>query len=220
MNITVLIPTIRGRENFLQHAKSLIAEQTLQPTNIIVVDDEKMINGYDVAWRYLIGIERCKEIGSDVIIFWEDDDWYKYTYIEFLIKNWVLAGMPDIFGIERTIYYNIVKRRYSMFHHSGRASMMMTMVNGNIAPNWLESHNQYVDMALWKHAKHSHKTMDVPFQRPVAIGIKHGIGDCAGGGHAWPKDKFQYIDTDLKFLSSIIDADSLNFYSDFYNGQK
>lgn len=215
MNVVVLIPTIKGREPFLRQAISLIEEQTYQPKQVIIVDDEPEVPGIDVAWRYLKGIERCKKAGADIIIFWEDDDWYKYNYIELMIKHWILQGHPFIFGLRKTIYYNIVKRKYLLIEHPGRASMMSTMVTKEFMPNWNEEHDQYVDMTLWKQ-RVPKSTMDNPFESPIAIGIKHGIGSTAGGGHKWQDNKFPYGDQNLTYLSSIVDKDSLNFYSAFY----
>ena len=90
-----------GREKFLHQAIALISEQTYQPSIIEIVQDPPIYKIPDVAWRYKIGIERCKQKGADVIIFWEDDDWYKYTYIESMIKHWIMKGNPAIFGISR-----------------------------------------------------------------------------------------------------------------------
>lgn len=216
MTIAVLIPTIEGREKFLKQALNLISEQTVQPTFIEIVDYKPVSPGIDVALRYKVGIERCQMKNADVIIFWEDDDWYKYNYIELLLKNWVLCGQPDIFGLSKTIYYNIVKRKYLLIDHPGRASMMSTMITKNVIPNWEDSHNQFVDLELWKNSTSTKGTMDNPFDKPIAIGIKHGIGLTAGGGHKWGDDKFPFSDLDLTFLSSIIDKDSLNFYATFY----
>lgn len=220
MITSVLIPTIKGRENFVNQAKALLNEQTVKPTFIEIIDDEPIYDGVDVAWRYKIGIERCKKNGADVIIFWEDDDWYRYDYIELMLKHWTLSGQPDIFGVQKTIYYNIVKRMFLPINHPGRASMMQTMVTKKFVPDWEAQRDPYVDMYLWKSMVYSKGVIDVPFEDSIAIGIKHGIGLTAGGGHKWNAERFKYQDFDLKFLSSIVDKDSLNFYASFYENRR
>jgi hypothetical protein len=221
MTTAVLIPTIKGREQFLQQAKNLISEQTITPSFIEIVDDEQRnLKVVDVAWRYKIGIQRCLKKGADVIIFWEDDDWYKYNYIELMLKHWVMKGSPDVFGISRTIYYNIVKRKYMFMDHPDRASMMSTMVTKNFKPKWEDKQNPFVDLLIWKESEYKKRTWDIPFEKSIAIGIKHGIGLCAGGGHRWRDEKYPYDDSNLRFLSFIVDKDSLNFYSNFYVGQE
>lgn len=203
----------------------MISEQTIKPSFVEIVNDDniawdliKTRPEIDVALRYKIGIERCKTKGADIIIFWEDDDWYKYNYIELMLKHWVLAGKPTIFGISRTIYYNIVKRMFRPLNHPGRASMMSTIVTKDFEPKWNYDHDPFVDMFLWKSNDFSKGTIDIPFDKSIAIGIKHGIGSTAGGGHKWPAEKFPYSDKELIYLSNIIDKDSLIFYEKFYAG--
>ena len=215
MKVAILIPTIAGREKFLHQAIYQISEQSHQPDIIEIIQDLPIYKSPDVAWRYKIGIQRCKQKGADIIIFWEDDDWYRYNYIEMMVKSWIIAGRPDVFGISRTIYYNIVKRKYLLIDHPGRASMMSTMVTKNFIPQWEDDRDPYIDMFIWR-GQYNKATVDVSYGQSITIGIKHGIGACAGGGHFWTDDKFPFDDKDLEFLSKIIDPDSLRFYSSFY----
>jgi len=216
MNIAILIPTIKGREAFLNQAMTLLSEQTLEPAFIEVVDDIPPFEAkQDIAWKYKIGINRCLDRKADLIIFWEDDDWYRYDYIEFMVKHWVLFSSPDVFGLSKTIYYNIVKRKYFPVNHPGRASMMSTLITKNIVPDWEDERDPWVDITLWKKKVPNH-AFDIPFDNLPTVGIKHGIGNCGGGGHFWSDTKFKYDDVDLRFLKSMVDADSLNFYSNFY----
>lgn len=219
MKVGVLIPTLKTRSRFLKHSLSLLGEQSYQPTDVLVLDDEPPFKAAnDIAWKYKIGINRLKESGCDLIIFWEDDDWYRYDYIDTMIKNWVLTGKPTVFGISKTIYYNIVKRRYSLLGHNGRASMMSMLVTNDFTPYWEDVRDQYIDMDIWKKSNYKKISSDVmTFAKPLSVGIKHGIGNCGGGGHFWDDKKFQYDDKDLHYLSSVVDPDSLEFYSSFYN---
>ena len=80
--------------------------------------------------------------------------------------------------------------------------MMATMVTKDFTPKWDDDRDPYVDMFLWK-ANFKKGTIDIPYDQLITVGIKHGIGARAGGGHFWPDDKFRYDDVDLEFLSEI-----------------
>ena len=106
MKIGVLIITKGDRPKFLEHAKYLISEQTLQPDVIEVVDEETNL-AIDITYRYRVGCKRLVKKGCDLIIFWEDDDFYKFNYIQTMLSEFINNGRPDIIGIEKTIYYHI-----------------------------------------------------------------------------------------------------------------
>ena len=177
--IGVLIITRGDRPRFIEHAKFLLSKQTRKPDVIEIVDDKPISNEIDITYRYRIGCERLFKKGCDVIIFWEDDDWYRNDYVQKMTEGWEMSGKPPIFGISTTIYYHALTNKYIHLSHPGRASMMSTMISKEAVINWGNDNYAYTDMVLWQQLK----GVSVAFDETIAIGIKHGIGLCGGGGH-------------------------------------
>lgn len=204
MKIGVLIPTRGDRPLFIKQCLKLMQAQTMQPDEILVVDDPPKSKANDIAERYEIGYNILSAKGCTVIFCIEDDDWYGKDYIGTMISAYHREGQPDIFGISTTIYYSIIKKAWIKLIHPGRASMMSTVIKGGLDINFKHDPRIFTDLHLWKILKG--KTVDV--FKPICIGIKHGIGKCAGAGH---RDTFKYPnqDPDGKYLQSIV-AD--NFY--------
>lgn len=197
MKIGVLIITRGDRPKFLEQAKNMLKQQTLQPNEICIVDDEPLSNDIDITYRYRIGFERLKD-KVDVIILWEDDDYYNPKYIETMFTSWVNNGKPELFGLNNTIYYNINNNKYVHLKHGGRASMMSTMISTKAVIEWGDDNYAYTDMVLWKKLKGVAVDLGI-----INMGIKHGTGLCGGGGHVNDWGHYNQVDSDLSFLKSI-----------------
>jgi hypothetical protein len=208
MKIGLLTPTRGDRSKFLEHAKYLMAQQTLQADHIEIVDDVPKSRLCDITYRYKIGCYRLFQKGVDVILFWEDDDHYAPNYIETMINTWVKAGKTDIFGIAQTIYYHLGLKKYITLNHPDRASMMNTMISKNAKINWGNDNYAFTDLVLWKQLKH--KATFIPHEI-LSLGIKHGIGMSGGSGH---KTTFKYThdDENLEYLQKTVDQKSFEFY--------
>lgn len=211
MIIGVLIPT-RGVERirFEENYKRLLEDQTLKPDIIEIVNDEPLSQNVDVTYRYRIGIERLRDNGADVIVCWEDDDWYKWNYIEKMINGWVDSGKPDIYGIQSTIYYNIRLRKYAILNHKGRSSMMSMIISANANINFCNDEYPYLDYYIYTTNAHLSRGF-YPGKDIICVGIKHGIGNCGGGGHSF-RDYYKSDDPKFEFLKKTIDGDSFEFY--------
>lgn len=210
MKIGVLIPTRGDRSIFLEHAKKLIGKQTMKPDLIEIVDDKPLSKGKDITWRYRLGCERLFSKGADVIIFWEDDDWYSPLYIQTLFCEWLKAGKPDIFGINTTVYYHLRSRKYvELGEGNKKASAMATMVTKSVI-NIPYPSDDYVwfDIWIWERLK----GFSIPVQRPLNLGIKHGIGLTGGIGHNAGASIYKKYDYNLKYLHSVVDSESFQFY--------
>ena len=206
MKIALLIPT-RDRPQFLEHALYLISKQTQKPDIIEVVNDKPLSNQKDITYRYRLGCERLVSKGADVILFWEDDDFYSNTYIQSMLQSWSACAQPQIFGINYTIYYHLKIRKWLRQNHEGRASAMNTLVTKSIVNfSWPDDSESFLDLILWKEMKG--RAVDSTIK---SIGIKHGLGLCGGGGHhrtMWYKNE----DPQMKWLASHVDKKSLDFY--------
>lgn len=213
MIIGVVIPT-RGRKRFLAMALKQIGRQTVQPHHIRVVDFEADGEEVDITRRYRQG---CNDLlpNCDVVLFWEDDDWYAPNYIETMVAGWLAAGKPSAFGIANTTYYHIFERRYFTISHPGRASACCTMVTKDVLNiRWPSDDYPYLDIELWNQL--AGKTF-VP-QQPICIGIKHGLGLVGGGCHNGSSKHYTQADPDGRYLRSIVGED-FNFYEELRHAQ-
>jgi hypothetical protein len=205
--IGVLIPTRGNRPVFLEQALSLINAQTRQPDHVEIISDLPLSEDIDVTYRYRIGCERLFALGCDVIIFWEDDDWYSPEYIELMIGEWMRIGRPSLFGIGQTVYYHIFSRRYMVLAHRSKASAMSTMVTRKIMDlKWPKDNDAYLDAALWKYPG---KTW-IPAKH-ICIGIKHNTGMVAGGAHNEDNAHYNKVDADGSWLRGVC-GDGAEFY--------
>lgn len=205
--IGIVIPTKGNRPYFLGKAKSLIARQTVKPRYIRIVNDETSFTGVDIAYRYHLGFKELFKKGCDVVICWEDDDWYAEKYIETLINKWEKAGKPDIYGIGQSIYYHIVTKQYAIFDHRKRASMMATLVTRNTLKSEFDYWCPYLDIELWK----SNEGKTFTPSKPICVGIKHGFTKVGGGGHQIKWDRYTIADSDSNKLKNMVGQD-VSFY--------
>lgn len=219
--IAVVIPTLPGKERFVEHAKMLISKQTKKPDFIIVSCKQQGITG-----NYIDGFEEALRKGAELIICWEYDDYYIPEYIELTYNGWKNAGRPALFGWNETYYLNIKNMRYVHLQHGKHASMMGTALNYAALKNrvqWPSRAFKYLDMHLWKHQNITKKLITPP--KVISLGIKHGIGEFGGGGHVldWPAWKIEKrpdgttksrsIDA-TKLFKDIVAIPSQHFYMD------
>ncbi len=132
MKLGVLIPTRGDRDKFLSHAKKLLSNQSIQPDEILIVDFNPTDDKVDITKRYRLGCEslfinkKC-----DLVVFWEDDDWYAPNYLEKVFNTWKI-NKPDVIGFGKTIYYHLFTKKYLIVNHPDRASACCTAVTKEI----------------------------------------------------------------------------------------
>lgn len=152
----------------------------------------------------------------DVIALWENDDFYHPTYLETMVEHWLMEGKPDIFGTNYTIYYHIKLRKYYRMDHHTRASAMNTLLKPGLNINWPVDHEPFTDLWLWRQMKGNTFTPS----KHISIGIKHGVGLTGGKSHVDRFDRYDpprgTDDADLKFLKENMDAESFEFYSNYF----
>lgn len=208
MKVAVVMPTLASRPEFFAQAKFYLERQTRKPDVFLDISHGETPDseGIDVAWRYYYGFKQAFEFfNCDCVITMEDDDFYSSVYIETILREWEKAGKPQLFGIGETYYYNIISQRWIKLEHPGRASMMSTLVTPSILTHKFDFKDPYLDFRIWTSQKFIRKTF-VP-DRPISVGIKHGIGPVAGGGHPgnWPK--YNQQDKDYSMLSQLTGSD-------------
>lgn len=213
MKFAVLIPTRGDRVPLLENCKRMLAQQTVQPDHIEIVDFMPRTDACDITVRYRFGYEKLSKMGFDVIFFIEDDDWYAKNYFETMIFEWEKAEKPAIFGTTYTWYYNLrVWGRFKMEHFQ-RSSAMSTMIKPNLHINWPLDHDPYTDVALFFQLQYALFTPN----ELICLGIKHGYGKCGGESHINSLARYStntgMLDTEKKWLQENIDAESFDFYT-------
>lgn len=210
VKVGVLVPTRGDRPELLDFARKQIARQTLQPHKVIFMDEKPKSSEPDVTYRYRVGCQKLEEAGCNLFIFMEDDDWYSPEYIEKMVKRWLAEGMPELMGINKTIYYNINTQKWVELNHPARASMMSMCATPAINKiQWCDDNYSYTDMFLFTKTTLVKKA--VGFDKPICAGIKHGTGLCGGGGHNPEWKVYDQQDENFKFLRRIVGED-VSFY--------
>ena len=198
--IAVVIPTCnKDRKPFLDFLLSRIQRQTQRPDHVIVVDYPNG-GGVDITDRFKLGMNKAFDIGCDLVISMEDDDYYPLTYVRAITQAWVYNEKPQIIGHFQTINYNIRDNTYRVVNRSDRASAYCTAVGRNVN---FDIREQIWDVAAWM--KNDGVLVNI---QPPPVGIKHGIG--MTGGHT--QSICTLKDTDKSILRKIVDKEAFEFY--------
>jgi hypothetical protein len=83
---------------------------------------------------------------------------------------------------------------------------MNTLINTNLDVNWCDDNDVFLDLHLWK----KHKGITFTPEKPISLGIKHGIGLCGGSGHN--RMVLTEHDNRMEFLELLVDSESFKFY--------
>lgn len=212
MKIACIIPDHGGREELIKFAFEQLERQTVKPYAIYHVSPSHIKPGesIDLIARLKMGCELAKQDGMDFVIVIEDD-YYPADYIARFIPYMHL----DFVGQNYTTYYHLKNRTWKLFNgsdHKYRSSLFTTGFRLSALNNWnwnsLRPDTAFVDIKLWEYARRRTKA----FIDTSAIGMKHGIGICAGKGHLM---KFQNSDPYMEWLRSKVDERSFEFYKSF-----
>lgn len=213
MNFAVLIPDRGDRPFFLRHCLEMMQNQTIKPNHIEIVDFAPENDEIDITKRYKLGYKRLSEGDFDVIFLIENDDFYAKNYFETMLNAWIDAGKPDLFGTTYTYYYHIgLKKGYKM-HHVTRCSAMSTMIKPNLSFHWCKDGEPYTDIHLYSVLKYKLFTPE----KPICIGIKHGVGKTGGHAHTTRLDAYtnlstSFSDNEMQWLRENTDELSFKFY--------
>jgi hypothetical protein len=208
----------------MDNCMRMLANQTLKPIYIAVENYPPASQKCDITPRYRTGYANCnafsrQERTLDVIALWENDDWYAPDYLETMVEHWLMEGKPQIFGTAYTIYYHIKLRKYYKMDHHTRASAMNTLIKPGLNINWGRiDEDPFTDLWMWKRSQLEGRTFTPP--KHISIGIKHGVGLTGGKSHVDRFDRYDpprgTNDSDLKFLKENMDAESFEFYSNYF----
>lgn len=206
LTCAVIIPTRGDRNKFLDHAIEMINGQTVKPEDVVIVDFEPDGDVLDLTERYRKGYEMAK--GYDVVIPWEDDDYYQPTYLETVLKLWEQHPELELIGAKHTTYYHIFNKKYKVIPTKAHSSMMNTSIKGGLDIDWPADNTVFLDLLLWGSMKG--KLFDFGDQ---CVGIKHGVGVCGGRGHS--SNLCDVADPDGRYLRQLTDQESFEFYTTY-----
>lgn len=150
--------------------------QTIQPSQWIVVDDGKdQMNCFpncdyirrepqksDDKQTLLLNIaESYQHIRGDIILFFEDDEYYAPTYIEEMRKKLLQF---DIAGIGRSKYYHLPGQKWYKHRNMGHASLAQTGFNMNFFENAKSvlSGDPFYDIRLWRKINRNAENLSLP----------------------------------------------------------
>ena len=140
----------------------------------------------------------------------EDDDYYKPTYLEEMLKQ--LKGY-DVVGQSNSIYYNIENRVYKI-HRNGNsamrhASLFETCFSINALSLFEDClHHKWIDVEFWKMARERGKSVNLFINLQLAIGIKGMPGRSGiGTGHKLGNGFTGIKDADLSKLKEFMGED-------------
>jgi len=139
-------------------------------------------------------------------LIFKDDDYYPPDYFERFD-----LGTFGFYGEQQTVYYNLKSQTYTTFKHFGRSSLFTTgfRIKDLDKFNWYAPKNRFLDMSLWEYSETTPALRQ--FTHTGAIGIKHGLGLCAGKGHQMEGEN---KDEGLKWLKANVDNEAFDFYTD------
>lgn len=205
MDFAVIVPDRGDRKPFFEFCQYQISRFSLKPTKVYYINHEPVSDEVDLIPRVAKGIQQAKEDGIDLVFIIENDDYYDPHYFYSMSRYF---HDYQFFGQNYTYYYNIKTLTYSKFEHAYRSSLFTTGFKisalNNFNFNTLKS-QLFLDIELWKYARYKKRI----FIDTNAIGIKHGMGKCAGKGHSM---KLRYNDADMEWLESKVDDEALYFY--------
>ena len=201
-----ITPTRGDRHELLEFCKHQLSRMTLKPDKSYFIDHPPANSKVDLVERVRIGVNEAKADGFQYAFIVEDDDFYPSDYFErFDIGTFVF------YGDQSSTYYHLKHRTYTTFKHSGRSSLFTTgfKISELDKFDW-DAQNKFLDIGLWNYA-YSQVQGIRQYAHSGAIGIKHGLGLCAGKGHVM---KGENDDAYLKWLKENVDSEAFQFYTD------
>lgn len=168
MRVSVLTPTC-NRPWAMRLTERWMARQTLQPDEWIVVDGGQTPSAVTRGQRYfhrpsapgaqnfaLNLLEGLQHVTGDILVCWEDDDYYAPTHLETIVRQLLDAPGASIAGDDQQRYYNVQHRRWRIFQNRG-ASLCQTALRASVLPLFrriateqLGRQHYGIDAGLWQ----------------------------------------------------------------------
>jgi len=233
---TALLTCTGGRPETFALAEIWISRQTVEPDFWVVVDDvdpptELNMNqilvrpeplwargkGHTLNRNLVAGLEKIKEVGADLVMIVEDDDWYSPEYIE-RMREWFLGGEIQIAGERDTLYYHVGCRQWRQNWHPGHASLCSVSFHIDIIDKIISiaesCRGTGIDFAIFRNPwpKHAIKLLE----SNLCVGIKGAPCFRLGIGSGHRRIPHSGVpDPDLSYLRILI-GDDAELYAPFF----
>lgn len=216
MRVAAVIPDRNDRPELLANCLRTMDLQTIKP-DVFLINYPATSEDYDITQRYRVGYDQLRGKGYDIIFFIENDDAYRYNFIEKMLDHWIAAGKPDLFGTCTTIYYHLALRAWFKMEHHQRASMMNTMMIPDLEIKWCVDNEPFTDLFLWFNIPSRQIFMP---KEIMSFGVKHGVGKIVHGDTFHRLDqrligRFDQKDPDFTWLRENTDPETFEFYKNY-----
>lgn len=230
MKITALTCTCDRPEAFVLCEKYM-ARQTVKPDQWLVLDSDKVPTKCTAGQEYhywpdldgkgnmVAKVMRALKRGlikGDILVFWENDDWYAADYIQWCVAN--LAQFALI-GEGRNLYYNVQYRWWFEHGNLSHASLCATAMRRSLLPLLgavcQNLQDPFIDSKLWT-ACHEAKRVVSPYGKRRSVGIKALPGTKGYGSGHDKTSGWAIQDPEMKKLRELIGNEDASAYEKFY----
>lgn len=200
MNLHLLTCT-RNRPEALNICAEYISRSTVRPTRWTIIDDgdgntehptvgqthwlrrqrraNEPAHTLPLNLAYASATSMLDLSGNEVIVFWEDDDWYSPEYLEFVRNAFFDNERLLLFGQQRAPYYRIQAQEWAYMPNIEHSSLCATAMR--LTPETLvvfqaacaDAANPFVDIRLWNSISGFCKKC---IEHPHVVGIKQMPG--------------------------------------------
>lgn len=122
--VSCIMPTA-NRQKYIPFAVDYFLQQDYQHAELVIIDDGKesiaplLPQIPNIRYFYIpplgtIGAKRnyaCKKAQGEIIVHWDDDDWYAYDWITQQV-NFLLTSGADICGIKHIHHYSAIMQTF------------------------------------------------------------------------------------------------------------
>lgn len=215
MRIGVVIPTRGDRPDLMKRSLYYLDRQSITPDRLEIVNHKPFTGDCDITQRFRYGITKLyKDV--DIIIMWEDDDWYIEDFIAKTVELWEMNPHCEMIGFSGHLYYNINSQIYSRFRGGVIPPMATTSIASSYVDkmSWPTDTTASTDLYIWRKCnKYFRYGQEDKFWH---IGIKHGIGKTVTSSHSRLTGT---KDIDFEYLRANISAEDFLFYEALANGR-
>lgn len=179
----------------------------------------------NLANNLLNGLALVTAGDESIVIFIEDDDWYRADHIENLLE--LFAGRPNAWAAGDTMqrYYNVPERLYRSFDNVG-ASLCQTGIRGAAVPilkeaifECAERASYGIDGAFWRRLTQAQRSTRYGIETVVGIkGLPGQVG--LGIGHRPSPRSWALDDAARSVLTAWIGPVDTQIYVDLLEAQK
>ena len=148
----------------------------------------------------------------DAIFIIEDDDYYTPAYLDEMMKRF---NGYDAIGEIRTIYYNVVYRRFIANANTVHSSLFQTAISyDGIAALEQSLGDRFIDARFWKIVKNKY----LFHAGNLSIGIK-GMAGRTGIGAGHQKTYSMNDDRRLTYLTKLIGQEDAKIYGEYHGNR-